>query len=364
MSSPREFVAEILVSERVPPVPPAPVEALLEAAEHEGVTALLAWTLFSAGTSDAWVSDLKEALHGPARIAMATEMWRRHALVQIAQAFAAAGTQCLLLKGPANADWLYPNPALRASSDLDFLFRSREEALGAAKQLETLGYRLPFVPGDGVGEVTARAAGSRPMPELDLHWRLVDTPAYGCIFDFSELWADSVPISDLPTTAVRRLGDLHSLVHACLHRAHDLGLHRPDRLKWLFEIHLMLSRLDDVQRAAWIALIGERNLAAVSARSVEDSIRIFHTRLPAETTAAIASLAAHDTLDVARLSDWRYMQWKSMNAIPTFKGRVEWLRARLFPSKGQLQELYGTGSTSSLMIKRVKRALMRIFGFA
>lgn len=66
-------------------------------------------------------------------------------------------------------------------------------------------------------------------------------------------------------------------MHACMNRALDMQNGLPDRLKLLYDIHLLLGRMDDQAWDALIELARAKNMAGVCLRSIDDTIAVFAT---------------------------------------------------------------------------------------
>ena len=115
-------------------------DALVEAAEFHGLAAVLFHVVTE--TSPDLVppdvaSRLRNVCHGSAR----QNLVLTSQLLALLDAFAAHGIAVVPLKGPVMAESLYPDPALRPSSDLDLLVRSGDVA-GALRVLAQEGYAL------------------------------------------------------------------------------------------------------------------------------------------------------------------------------------------------------------------------------
>ena len=99
-----------------------------------------------------------------------------HELTRVVQALQPRGIECVALKGPLLARWLYGDPGFRRFTDLDVAVAARDVARAAAA-LAPLGYGLPA----GMSVKTANAIygplGAWPLAAaglfpLDLHWRI------------------------------------------------------------------------------------------------------------------------------------------------------------------------------------------------
>jgi hypothetical protein len=360
MDSPRRWVAAVLCEERAVELGSYSFAELIETAEYEGVLPLLDWRLRSNAAYSALPDEFRQPLGQRARASAAQSMLDAREIARVSVALDEAGFQTLLLKGPAFARWLYPQPYLRISSDIDLLFASRSEADRAATVAERLGYELAFSPGGMVYEMSCRlVVDGEVRSELDVHSRLVNQEAYADRLGFDELWLASLALPGLPAR-VRGLSPVHALLHACMHRAHDLSLHRPDRLKWLYDIHLLIQSLDRTSWALFVAAAREKELCGVCLRSFDDSADWFASVIPEDVLSDLRQAAAAEAIDYRQLGDWRYMQWQSFKALPDMRARLRWLSERLLPSRSHMQELHGgSASLPTLMLRRLLRGIAR-----
>lgn len=144
-------------------------------------------------------------------------------LSQAAQVFAAAGLQCILLKGLALAQAVYPDWGARPMVDLDLLVRTADVDRAAAL-LEALGYRLrPDHAPDFDRRFGGEWAFERPDqlgPQVELHWDLLH-------FEWSrrttaslvdDLWARVRPLT-VGQSAVWQLAPDDMTLYLCLHMA-------------------------------------------------------------------------------------------------------------------------------------------------
>jgi len=145
--------------------------------------------------------------------ALALERW----LVRVSTSFQAAAIESVVLKGPALAHTVYPNPSWRPFIDLDLLVRGRDWRR-ACEVLAGLGFRrdLPE-PRRGFDERFGKAA-AHTGPDglsLDLHRTLVVGP-FGLWMDPEELF-ERTSTFHLAGRVLRRLDDTALMAHACMH---------------------------------------------------------------------------------------------------------------------------------------------------
>lgn len=337
-----------------------PAERLLAVAAEEDVLPLLEWRLRTTVPRPSLPEVLRDGLAHGAREAAAQSLFHEMELRKIERVLKRDRIRALLLKGNALGFWMYPEPYLRVNSDIDLLFESRQCAELAATAFSELGYMLSFTPAVNNYEMTCRLmVDGSSRCELDLHCKLVNSAAYADVLSFEELWHAATPLPAL-AGGLRALSPVHALMHACMNRALDMQNGLPDMLKLLYDIHLLLGRMDDQAWGALIDLARAKNMAGVCLRSIDDTIAIFATTAPSAAIQSLCAAADSEPLDRHRLDDWRYMQWQNLKALPGPATRLRWLWQRLFPPLSHLRELHGEGNWLQLMGRRVRRGLLRL----
>jgi hypothetical protein len=115
-------------------------DALAEAAEFHGLAAIL-FRVVAEASPDLVPPDVASRLRNFCHDSARQNLVLTSQLLALLDAFAAHGIAVVPLKGPVMAESLYPDPALRPSSDLDLLVRSRDVA-GALRVLAQEGFAL------------------------------------------------------------------------------------------------------------------------------------------------------------------------------------------------------------------------------
>jgi len=145
--------------------------------------------------------------------------------------------EALVVKGPALAWSVYPDPAIRPSSDLDFLVRP-DQYPKAREALKQLGYHLSFPRFEMFQTLSHAEQFVHPgdprwhMP-VDLHWHLLHY--YGIDrADGVEAFFQNRVVVETPSVAFPTLSRVHALIHSAFH----LILNHPDarRLIWMMDI--------------------------------------------------------------------------------------------------------------------------------
>lgn len=266
-----------------------------------------------------------------ARAVAALDLAHRVATTSVLGALAESGLRPLLLKGAALAYTHYAIPALRPRSDVDLLIADGDRELCAAS-LSRLGYeRVPQLPGRYVSsEETWRRFGQSGPVNIDLHWRVNNSPVLASLLDYAEIDGAALPVPAFGASA-RGPDATHALLLAALHREgsrdapyHHVGWSKRggDRLIWLVDFVLLVRRADPIARGRMRELVrvkGAQPLIAAAA----DALRRHLPEFAGEELSWLADLGASGVpdrrlrrylaggawtrrvLDLAALGDWR-----------------------------------------------------------
>ncbi len=337
--------------------------AVLAAASEAGVPALLHACLSRPELAQSMPPALHQPLARAARVRAAQHMFREHQCRLILAEIAAAGVPVLLLKGSALAYRIYPSAHLRECSDIDLLLPSRQAVACAVAILGTLGYapRDAAAPGDLVAfEVTCVRSGTeRAGLEIDLHWQLSSTPAFAFRYAWAELDASAIALPALAPDA-RGLAPVPAYLHACMHRVQNMAGGIGDRLKWLYDLHLLGQHFgtDDWQALADQA--GARGLAGTCLAGLDAAARCFGGIAPGSVRRDLATAARGETLDPHRMHRWLYIQRMNFLAFPTCAQRMRWLRQRLLPDQAYLRARHGDAGLLRLLLRRLRAGIGRL----
>ena len=325
---------------------------LVAAARSEGIVAMVDWRLHQAERESAITQangaltippDVIKAFANAARDEALVSMVIEGESLRVLGLMAEAGISGLLLKGSALAYWAYPQPHLRTCADVDVLLSSRKAAEQLSERLTASGYERAETSGELVAyELLCRRPVSGDWQiEIDIHWRLANSPLFANVFTFDELMAHSVALPNLAPNA-RGLGPVYALIHACVHRALNLSIGVGDKLKWQYDLEVLRANFTPVDWHRLVDLSIRKGLAGVVRNALENAAGTFKSQLPHEWVTALASAESTEILDAKRLSDWRYMQRMTFKSLPTAFLKLRWLWQRLFPSLDYLRYLYGT----------------------
>ena len=314
-----------------------------------GVQPLLYAQVQSSDAWDGWPSDLRQALTSGAASQAVLDMIQGQETVNVLDALIQSGVKPLLMKGAPLAYTHYRSPHLRPRGDTDVLIR-RDDREIARTILAELGYeRRNTVSGELVSYQDSWSKLDRlgVAHVIDLHWRVNNCQMFAEAVSYDELANGSVAV---PLLGARALGPAHALLVACMHRvAHitapwwsvDGTLHYGDRLIWLYDIHLLASRMSPQELAGFARLAVERRLKTICLDGLRRSQRCFATPLPDEVLELLSAPSPMEPsapyLDPGRLRS----MVRDIRSLPTWRDRLRLTQEHLFPPAGYLQKKYG-----------------------
>ena len=209
----------------LPPAPldPAPWRQLLGTVRYERITGLLAKAVEEGAlpvTPEQEADAVEAALGGAAR-----DLRLEQLLLRVAGILGAAGVPFRVLKGPALAHTVYPDPALRSFGDIDLLVPGERFPEAHAALVDAGGTRRYPEPRPGFDRRFGKGASYLMAGglEVDVHRTLV-AGSFGLTLDPARLFEGTATFQ-LAGRSLPVLGREEQFVNACLHTA--LGNARP-----------------------------------------------------------------------------------------------------------------------------------------
>ena len=341
------------------------VESVLAACEYEGVVSLVHARLSEGAAGTPVPSGLFEPLALRARRCAARSLLCQAQARRIQQALSAAGIGGLWLKGIALGHWLYPSMHLRDVADIDLLLPDHATTLRAARVLAPLGYALPnpHIAGDLVVHELL-AWSQRAQLELDLHWDLSNAALFADRIAWQDLRAHAQPLPALGAGAMG-LSAAHALVHACIHRAVNHLIGRENRLRWLYDIHLLWAGMAADARDHAVLLAVEAGAADATVSALEAVAQRFGTVVETTILDRLRTAAASEMVDTRWLRRWSCFQWSTLRVLGSRRG-LRWLRQLLFPDFAHLQVRYGSDGAGRgrILLRRLGDGVRRWRGYA
>jgi hypothetical protein len=332
--------------------------ALIAAASRHRVLLLLGWKLRAAGTLKDWPPEFIETFRRAERAAASADCLRQSELVRALTALASAGARVLPFKGAALAHTHYPAPHLRTRTDTDLLVALPDVGM-VEDALGRLGYVRPL---QASGRLVSYQSQHHKTDRrglthaVDVHWKISNMQALADRFTFEELWESRVPVPALGASAFT-VSDAHALLLALVHRA---GHHPGSRdLLWIYDLHLLASRLtpDEILQAEDLA--GTRGLSQIAADGLALAGEWFGTAA-ADRAAGLRHRAAHQENAAVIRGRWSQAARLrlELGALGTWRARGRLLREHLFPPASYMRARYRLRSNLLLPVLYVCRAML------
>lgn len=357
------FIASALVGRADWPKELAPA-LVVERARYHGVSGLLADRLAL------WPAEAAGPIRAAARSQAIWELRHCNVLADLLGAFDRAGVRVLMLKGTALAYDFYRTPAERSRGDSDILITAADLPRARAV-LTDRGFSHPK--GDPglneevrLQETWLKQTSDGQTHEVDLHWSALNSQVLADLISFEDGWTRSRPLPRLGLSARGLPIDLALLV-ACIHRAQhvlnpyfmdDQAYYNGDRLIWLWDIHLLVSRLDLPGWNAFLRACDEAGVAAAVIPGLEECARLLGSSLPPEAMARLSAATA-DTLAARYLLAGNRVEraLADLRAARGKGGRLGYLWGQLFPPEKFMRARYDDGSERPLIVLYWRRIM-------
>lgn len=343
----------------------SPAELLDTCASRE-VSALLYQRLTGFEHVDDWPDEVRRALARTAHAAAAIEIVRGHEIAAVLDALASCDIHPILLKGAALAHLVYDSPALRPHADTDLLIR-RCDVDGVRAAMRELGYSESLLSdGELIFCQFQMIKCDRFAVEhaFDFHWKISTQSLFADVLTYDELAAGAVPVPALGARA-RTAGGVQALLLACIH---PVMHHRNDeRFIWLYDIHLLASRLADRDLERFAALAIEKQMAAICARQLSATAARFGTSMPDRLMADLSEREGVEPsaayLEPSRR--WHHELASNLRGLPRLRDRVRLLGEVLFPGRRYMLTAYCLEPWASILLPalylhRCARGLWRV----
>ncbi len=261
----------------------------------------------------------------------------------VLQALVSAQIPMLLLKGAALGRSHYPESYLRTRSDIDLLILPRD-----IKNVSEILSGLGFTCGGPLyknHQFTFTKIGLNDFTvNFDVHWRLTNLPEYARIFDFEELLKASSTIER--SNNIPSLSEYHALILACIHLVSN-PQHIQNRLIWLHDIHLLLTKMSSINLQRFIALAGERGVLEICREVICTTQRHFNTELSPELTELLP-----EELSLPEQSRYRksYLALivDDLRILPDMLSRSKLLRELILPPADEILMKYDCANKAML----------------
>jgi hypothetical protein len=322
--------------------------SLVAASLDHGVGPLLHRALRERGLFDRLPTEVRTELARAVREEAVIESIRQKETICVLQALYDAAVRPIVFKGTALAYTCYADPLLRPRLDTDLLIGS-EDINAASIALESMGFERTARPtGEHVThQRTYLRAACGVESAFDVHWKIADPQAFADLFPYVELRRSAVPI---PALGPHALGpsDVHALLIACAHRvAHHYD---DDTLIFLCDVDVLVRRLGSADWDRVVALAGEKQIRAVTARGLRLARQLLGAPIPDDVLAALDSPGGLERTAAYLNPRLRKVDilWSDLHALRGWRARVKLLREHIVPTPDFIRRSYG--ATSAILL--------------
>lgn len=348
--------------------PPELASELLQLARLHGAEALLSDALSRHPPSAGWPDEVTARLKSVARAQALWDLAVELELEALLPVLARRGIDVLLFKGAPLAYSLYPQPHLRTRCDTDILvpFAQRRSA---HEVLLKAGYEARNLSPGGFFASSTQGYGKRlrmgAQHEIDLHWRLSNSPMYAETFSFAELARSAVAVPVLGDAA-RMPSLVHAMLIACMHRTSHLrasveiggvAYTEANRLVWLYDIHLLAGAFTPEDWTRLADLADAKRLRAIVRDGLAVCRRTFDTAVPEQTLLRLDAPGPRE-LSARYLNAGAVARaGAEIRALHGWRARSQFISERLFPPADYMLRAYGRQSRAVLPWLYLRRIL-------
>lgn len=258
---------------------------------------------------------------------VAHDLLRAHYLKQLIGSLWKRRIPCILLKGEALAASMYEHPGVRTRSDIDLFIRIQDILIVRQTMLE-LGYRIASPLYKSHQFTVVRPGDVSLNIRFDIHWRLLNAPRFARVLSFEAAYRSAKVHPGV--SPGRILDQPNALLLACMHRFGN-ERHDPDRLIWLYDIHLLVSAMSINDLSEFTEKAVQENIQEVCLDALEKSYQYFATNVPNHVLSAMRSPTQPESLKshfsnsqlALLIDDFRY--------LPGARSRFGFLREFLMP---------------------------------
>ena len=252
----------------------------------------------------------------------------------------AEGLEPLVLKGMALAHTHYPQSWMRPRLDTDILV-APESHERAFELLRSRGYEEPPVVSGSLVSYQAifvRRTEVGGEHVIDLHWRIANPQIVAGVSSHAELIARANRVALSGRGSMRVPSSVDALLIACLHRAaHHADA---DDLIWIYDIHLIATRLEAGQWREFVKEAIDRQVAGISARGLSLAVGRFHTGVPDGVMRRLSAMQEPSVVLLRR--DLRPVDRLAIDLTALgLRQRARLLREHLFPPASYVRKKYG-----------------------
>jgi Uncharacterised nucleotidyltransferase len=288
---------------------------------------------------DGWPASLRDALSETARLQTAEELLRASETRAVLDELARAGVRAILIKGTALAYTVYEAPALRPRDDTDLLV-AESDIPKAQHVMASLGYTATILCQDLFCQFEVQKVDRFGVCHaFDVHWRISTQPVFADVLTYPEMLLRTVAVPALgPAAIAPHAAD--ALLLSCIHPA--MHHQNAERLLWIYDTHLLASRLAPAEFDDFVRRAARKKVAAVCAHALRIAQTLFRTAIPADVIRELSIASDEPSAEyLASQRRWHHELGSSVRGLPRVGDRLAMLRAVVLPSPAYMLGSYG-----------------------
>ena len=346
----------------------ASATSLLEGLNFHGLTPVFWYWIRQHKFCQNWPSSLLTSIQHVAMQESASDMLVQSELKNVLKFLDDNDIHPVLIKGTPLSYTLYPEPGLRPRCDTDFLI-AKEDVDKTAELMRQLDYESLY---DAKVELFSSQMTFVRRNKLgadhayDIHWRINNlNRLFSDDLNYSRLVSADIKIPQLTTHAIT-LGNVDSLLLACLHRAGHFS-HSGDRLIWLYDIHLLMHALHEHEFELFYQKAKKMEIVTICSDAILTAQGWFNTSLTESRLQRLSKLpeaeASTAYLLIGRQAGIKNQALLELNGLSSMRDKIRYLAQKLFPPVNYMLWRYNTNRKYLLPFLYLYRLIYGIYIF-
>lgn len=341
-ASPTALLADLLVGRASPDAVAAEAwPAVVRAAAQHRLAPNLYYALHQAAALDRLPTDLVHRLRSDYHQAKVNSFLAVATAREWSRRFAQAGIQAVWLKGVALALTVYPEPGLRAMTDVDVLVPA-QQAEAAMRLIAAASGRQPVTLGASLDKHAVADVGPAHSVRMEVHWSLVDLPHQPTTEDTGWFLASRTP---LPGAAdFFGLAPEAHMLYLCAH-AEIVHGEADFLLQRYLDLHRLVISAPDLDWGVVVRRAADFGWTYAVERAFQIAQRFFYTPLPSSVLDELRrARPAHENLarvirrqEAVDAGERLLRRWDGLD----WGARLRLALGSFFPSPAYMRRRYG-----------------------
>ena len=314
-----------------------------------------------------WPSPLLSSMKNAAMQEVASDMLVQLDLKQVLKSLDNIGIHPVLIKGTPLSYTLYPAPGLRPRCDTDFLI-DKKDFDTTTELMEQLGYQAIY--DTDVEFLSSQKTFTRQdrlkNHAYDIHWQINNNSrSFSDELNYSYLLSTANAIPKIGSNA-QTLNNVDALLLACFHRAGHFS-YEGDRLIWLYDIHLLMSALDEHEFELFYQKAEKMEIVTICSDAILTAQEWFNTSLNESRLKRLNTLPESEAstayLATGRKAGIKNHALLELNGLSSLRDKFLYLTQKVFPPVNYMLWRYKTNRKYLLPFLYLYRLIYGIYIF-